>query len=324
MRVLVTGGNGFVGRHLLAELRARSHDAVSAAHGVLEPGDIAFDLGDLANVKRVVERARPDIIFHLAAHASVAQAASSPLETYRANVLGTAYVVEALREYAPAAKLLFVGSAEVYGAHAAADLPLRETTLPSPATIYAASKLAAEALVLASARTYGIRAVAVRPFNIIGPGQSDRFVVGAFSHRLAAIAVGGPALFPVGNLTAQRDFIDVRDAVRAFADVAERGADGEIYNVCSGRPTGVADLLRQLVFAARVGVEIREDPSLMRSVDVPLAYGDATKLREATGWEPAIPLQRTLRDAYAAALESARSRAGVLGGMTANEAGHGG
>jgi GDP-4-dehydro-6-deoxy-D-mannose reductase len=323
MRALVTGGNGFVGRHLLAELRERGQDAVSAGHGALGPQDVVFDLDDLENVKSVVERARPDVVYHLAAHASVAQAARSPIETYRANVLGTAYVVEALREHAPAARLLFVSSAEVYGGHAAADLPLREQTLPSPATVYAASKLAAEALVLASARTYGLRAVVVRPFNIIGPGQSDRFVVGAFSHRLAAIAAGGPALFPVGNLTAQRDFIDVRDAVRAFADVAEHGADGEIYNVCSGRPTAVSDILRQLVFAARVGVEIREDSALMRSVDVPLAYGDATKLRERTGWEPAIALQRTLRDTYAAALESAGVRSGVMGGMIANEAGHG-
>jgi GDP-4-dehydro-6-deoxy-D-mannose reductase len=295
MRALVTGGNGFVGRHLVAELQARGYDA-------LVPGEAAFDLTDAPSVRAVVERARPEIVFHLAAHASVADATRDPLETYATNVTGTANLIEAIRASDAPARLLFVSSAEVYGARAAAEMPLRETMLPAPATIYAASKLAGEAIVLASARTYGLRAIVVRPFNLIGPGQSDRFAVGAFTHRLARIAAGAPPLFPVGNLSAQRDFLDVRDGVRAFADIVESGRDGEIYNVCSGVPKGVADVLRQLVFAARIGVEMREDPELMRPVDVPIAYGDNTKLRAATGWEPKLPLARTLQDAYAAAL----------------------
>ena len=302
MRALVTGGNGFVGRHLIAELQSRGYETVVAGSGALGPGEHAFELTDLASVRETLERTKPEIVFHLAAHASVAEAARNPLETYAANVTGTANVIEALRSSDTPARLLFVSSAEVYGARAPEEMPIRESSLPAPATIYAASKLAAEAIVLASARTYGLRALVVRPFNLIGPGQSDRFAIGAFAHRLARVASGGPPLFPVGNLTAQRDFLDVRDGVRAFADVAERGVDGQTYNVCSGTPKPVSELLRQLVFAARIGVEMREDPALMRPVDVPIAYGDNAKLREATGWEPKLPLSRTLQDTYAAAL----------------------
>jgi GDP-4-dehydro-6-deoxy-D-mannose reductase len=302
VRALVTGGNGFVGRHLVSELRARGYETIVAGAGDLGPGDAAFDLVDLASVRAVVDRARPEIVFHLAGYASVADASRVPLETYAVNIGGTANVIEAIRSSDAPARLLFVSSAEVYGVRVPSDMPLRETTSPAPATIYAASKLAAEAIVLASLQTYGLRAVIVRPFNLIGPGQSDRFAVGAFAQRLARIAGGAPPLFPVGNLTAQRDFLDVRDAARAFADLAERGLDGEIYNVCSGVPKGVAEVLRQLVFAARIGVEMREDPALMRPIDMPMAYGDNAKLRAATGWEPKLPLGRTLQDTYAAAL----------------------
>ncbi len=304
MRALVTGGNGFVGRYLCGELRARGTEVVSAGH--VHDGtdfDVALDLGDAASVGSIVTTARPDIVFHLAAQAFVPQATADPLETYEINVIGTARLVDAVRTV-PARRrprMLFASSGEVYGERDAAQLPLRETLAPQPATPYAASKVAGEAIVLASARTYGFDAVVTRAFNHIGPGQSDRFVVASFAKRLAAIAAGAPPLFPVGNLTPARDFLDVRDVVRAYADLAERGVSGEIYNVCSGAATTIQDMLRHLVMAARVGVEIREDPALMRAVDVPLIYGDNTKLREATGWTPALSLPHSLRDVYAAA-----------------------
>ncbi len=308
MRALVTGGNGFVGRHLCAELRARGFEPVVAGR-VGDGGhvDEPLDLADAGNVRGIVERCRPALIFHLAAQAFVPAATAAPLETYDTNVMGTARLVEAVRAL-PAdqrPRVLFASSGEVYGARDAAELPLRETVAPQPATPYAASKVAGEAVVLASSRTYAFDAIVTRAFNHIGPGQNDRFVVAAFAKRLAAIAAGGKPLFPVGNLTPQRDFLDVRDVVRAYADLAQRGASGEIYNVCSGVPTRIADVLRHLVNAARVGVEIREDPNLMRPVDVPVAYGDNAKLKAATGWEPAYPLARSLRDVYAAAVADA-------------------
>lgn len=308
MRALVTGGNGFVGTHLCAELRSRG-DAVVVAGRALEGDrvDLPLDLADLTNVRGVVEAARADVIFHLAAQAFVPAATSDPLATYETNVLGTARLIEAVRALPVSSRprVVYVSSGEVYGAHERGEYPLRESAAAKPATPYAASKLAGEAVVSASVRTYGVDAIVTRAFNHIGPGQSPSFVVPAFARRLAAIAAGGPPLFPVGNLTAERDFLDVRDVVRAYADLAQHGQAGEIYNVCSGVPTKIQDVLRSLVMAARVGVEIREDPELMRPSDVPVFYGDNAKLIAATGWKPQYALARSLREIYAAARDVA-------------------
>lgn len=310
MRALVTGGNGFVGRYLGLELRSRGIEVTSAGQ-TLHGGDVdlAFDLSDAASIATMLERARPTVVFHLAAQAFVPQATSDPLGTYDINIMGTARVIDAVRAVATSnrPRFVFVSSGEVYGSQAAANLPLCESMPTAPATPYAASKVAGEAIVLASARTYGFEAIVTRAFNHIGPGQSDRFVVASFAKRLAEIAEGANALFPVGNLTPLRDFLDVRDVVRAYADIATAGTPGEIYNVCSGVPTKIQDVLRQLVMAARVGVEIREDPALVRAVDVPLFYGDNAKLRAATGWEPKIALAASLRDVYASARETLAS-----------------
>jgi GDP-4-dehydro-6-deoxy-D-mannose reductase len=313
MRALVTGGNGFVGRYLCAELRERGHACVvagRAADGAGSEVDFELDLADSRSVERAVTEARADAIFHLAAQAFVPRATQFPLETYETNVLGTARVIDAIRALPAAARprLIFASSSEVYGARAHAELPLREAMPALPSTPYAASKCAAEAIVLASARTYGLSALVTRGFNQIGPGQNELFVVPAFATRIARIAAGGDPVLPVGNLESKRDFLDVRDVVRAYADLAERGADGEIYNVCSGTPVAAVEILRKLVTIAHVGVEIREDPALVRPVDVPLVYGDNAKLRAATGWEPAYPLMRTLRDVYEHAQKTVAAR----------------
>ena len=304
MRALVTGGNGFVGRYLVRELRAREVETIVAGHSP-DGGefDVAFDLRDAHGMARAVEAARATVIFHLAAQAFVPRATEDPLDTYEVNVMGTARLVEAIRRLPEGSRptLLFVSSAEVYGTRPVTELPLRETTLPAPATPYAASKLAGEAIALGSARTYGFPAIVARSFNHIGAGQSERFAVAGFAQRLAAIAAGGPPLLRVGNLDTVRDFLDVRDVVRAYADLGERGSAGETYNVCSGAPVRMADVLRQLVMAAHVAVEIREDAVLLRPSDVPVTYGDNAKLKTATGWEPAYALARSLRDVYAAA-----------------------
>ena len=301
MRALVTGGDGFVGAHLCAELAARGLEVIAGTRPLGGAhSDVPIELSDAAQLQRVIRDVQADVIYHLAAQAFVPRATADPLETYETNILGTARVVEAIRLLPEGMRprLLFASSGEVYGAHASAALPIGEGALPKPATPYAASKLAGEAIVLSSAKTYGFPAIVTRSFNHIGPGQSDQFVVAGFARRLAAIAAGADPLFPVGDLSTQRDFLDVRDVVRAYADLGERGIDGEIYNVCSGVPTRIQDILRQLVMAARVGVEIREDPALMRPADVPVIYGDNRKLKAATGWEPHYELARSLRDVY--------------------------
>jgi GDP-4-dehydro-6-deoxy-D-mannose reductase len=302
VRALVTGASGFVGRYLCAELRSRGAEVIETSHA--GEGALRFDLRDAAAVASAVADARADVVFHLAAQASVSEAAREPVVTYDVNVLGTARLIDAVRALPQGRRplLVFASSSEVYGPHPVEDYPLTEAAATRPVTIYAASKVAAEAIVFASAHSFGVRAIVARSFNAIGPGQSDRYAVSAFALRLARIAKGGPPLFPVGNLESQRDFIDVRDVARAYADLAERGVAGETYNVGSGVPTRMKDVLRQLVMAARVGVEIREDPALMRAADVPLLYGDTAKLKAATGWSPAFALPRSLRDIYEDAL----------------------
>jgi GDP-4-dehydro-6-deoxy-D-mannose reductase len=310
MRVLVTGGNGFVGGHLCAALRARGNEVIVAGHAhEASEGKIDFplDLLDLANVRGVLEAVRPDAVMHLAAQAFVPTATRDPLTSYDVNVMGTARLYEAIRlaERTPR-RVLFVSSAEVYGARETAVYPLRETLAPHPMTPYAASKAAGEAIALGSARTYDIPTIVTRAFNHIGPGQNARFAAPSFALQLAAIAAGAPRVMHVGNLTAQRDFLDVRDVAQAYIALLDRGEPGEVYNVCSGVPVSMAEVLRLLISAARVPVEVRDDPALLRPSDVPISYGDNTKLREAVGWRPAFTLQESLCDVYADARVSER------------------
>jgi GDP-4-dehydro-6-deoxy-D-mannose reductase len=199
-------------------------------------------------------------------------------------------------------RVVYVSSAEVYGIREPGEYPVNERAAPRPSTPYAASKLAGEAIAAASGRTYGIPTIVTRAFNHIGPGQSDRFAVASFAGQLAAIANGGPPLMLVGNLKAQRDFLDVRDVAEAYAAIMERGVPGEIYNVCSGTPVAMQEVLRRLVMIARVPVEIREDPERMRPSDIPIAFGDNAKLKAQTGWEPRFSLDASLRDVYEDAL----------------------
>ncbi len=299
MRVVVTGATGFVGGHLLAALRAAGHEPVALGGPHDPPPAIAVDLLDSAAVRDVVAGAAPDAIVHLAGQAFVPLSVVDPLGTLAVNATGTAHVLEAAR--AVRARVLVVSSAEVYGIQRPERMPLDETAVLRPGNAYAASKVAAETYALAWHRSYGLDVVVARPFNHIGPGQDERFVVASFARQLADIAGGAPPLLRVGNLEAQRDFLDVRDVAAAYVLLLANGRAGEVYNICSGRPVAIREVLRQLITIARVPVEIRDDPERMRSSDLPILSGDATKLRAETGWEPQYSLAASLRDIYEAA-----------------------
>jgi GDP-4-dehydro-6-deoxy-D-mannose reductase len=305
MRALVTGATGFVGRYLVDALR-RDGAEVFACSGPNDSaaGYLPLDLSDAETIAAALDAAKPAVVFHLAAQTFVPEALRAPIETYEVNAMGTARLTKALRGYRPArTRLLFVSSAEVYGARDASEYPLRESLDARPGNPYGASKAAAEAIVLGEVRSFGLDAIITRAFNHIGPGQSERFVVASLAAQLARVAAGESRQLFVGNLQTARDFLDVRDVVSAYVAIARDGEPGEIYNVCSGAAVTIRDILGELIRIARVPVEVREDPARMRSADVPLSVGDPAKVRARTGWQPRIPLAHSLRDIYHAARE---------------------
>lgn len=302
MRALVTGASGFVGRYLVERLHADGIEVLAAGGPHDADTHFPIDLLDAQTLNAAFDLAQPDLVFHLAAQAFVPRAIEAPAETYQTNVIGTANLLAALRAWRDrtirGVRLVFVSSAEVYGTQPRDAMPIDESRAPNPANPYAASKAAGEALVLGEARTFGVDAVITRAFNHIGPGQNERFVVPSFALQLVRIARGGEPVLLVGNLEPKRDFLDVRDVVDAYVELARSGNGGEIYNVCSGGAVSVREILGELIRIAHVPVEVREDPARMRPADVPILYGSNEKLRSATGWSPRIPLRRTLQDVY--------------------------
>ncbi len=291
MRALVTGAHGFVGRHLVAHLEACGDEVSTVDH----TGDDPVDITDGGAVERAVKSAAPDAVYHLAGWADVGASWSDPVGVLRVNAEGTLNVLRAC-EAAGVERVLAVASADVYGIVTEADLPLTESSPLRPTSPYAASKAAADALALQAFLGHGLGVVRVRPFNHLGPGQSERFVAPAIAARIARAERDGSDQIPVGNLSARRDLTDVRDVVRAYRLLIERGTPGEVYNLCSGRDISIQELADQLVALAHRPVALVPDPALLRPVDLPVLRGDATKLRTATGWAPEIPVERTLAD----------------------------
>ncbi len=289
MRSLITGGRGFVGHWLAEHLRMVGDDVVVI--------DREVDVTDPAALLDAVTAAAPDAIYHLAALTHVGRSWDEPLDVLEVNVVGTAALLAAARTCASRPRVLVTSSAEVYGAVTDVDrLPLTEQAPTAPLTPYAASKLAAEAVVSQAWLGHGQHVVTVRPFNHVGPGQSPDFAVSALAKRIVDAERTKTGPIPVGNLSARRDFTDVRDVVRAYRLLVERGRPGETYNVCSGRDVSIESIARALGEQAGTSVSLVTDPDLVRPVEVPVVRGDPTRLRAATGWWPEIPLDETLAD----------------------------
>ena len=300
MKALVTGADGFVGRHLLAHLRARGDEALGV--------DRECDVTDVDSLRAIFEKLRPEAIYHLAALTQVGASWTNAVEFTRVNVLGTKNVLDAANDAVPASTVLLVSSADVYGVVREEDLPLVETFRVAPANPYSSSKVEAEHVAHDAVRERGQRVVIARPFNHLGPGQSTDFVVPAIVNRLLDAVATGAGEIPVGDLSTRRDFSDVRDVVRGHRLLVERGFAGEVYNIASGRDVGLSDIVAQLVTALAPGIRLVPDESLRRPVDIPVSRGSYEKLRTRTGWTPAIALDVTLRDV----IEEMRVRRRIL------------
>ena len=292
MRSLITGGRGFVGHWLADHLRELGDDVVAI--------DREVEITDPAALLEAMSRSAPDAVYHLAALTHVGQSWDEPLKVLEVNIIGTAAVLAAARQCGTDPRVLVTSSAEVYGAVTdPGRLPLREESPTAPLTPYAASKLAAEAVVAQAHLGHGQHVITVRPFNHIGPGQTPNFAVPALAKRIVDADRRGAATIPVGNLSARRDFTDVRDVVRAYRLLVESGRPGEVYNVCSGRDVSIREIADGLLQLAGTTLEFEIDPSLVRPVEVPVLRGDPGRLVEATAWKPEVSLEQTLADVLA-------------------------
>ena len=301
--ILVTGAAGFAGSHLLDLLRLDGARVVALRKpGVGADTQAAYpdadwreiDLLDREAMRRVVADARPDAVYHLAGAPHVGQSWSAATETLAVNVLGTHLLLEAIRLEGVPSRVVVPSSAYVYRA---ADRALTEDDAVEAANPYAISKVATELAVARAARVDGLRAVVARSFNHIGPRQDPSFFASGVARQVALIEAGRlEPVIRVGNLESRRDLTDVRDTVQAYRALADRGSPGAAYNVCSGRAYRMRDLLETLVAQARVQVEVRTDPDRFRPNDTPLLLGDPARIKQATGWEPRVPIEQTLTD----------------------------
>lgn len=307
MRSLITGAGGFAGSHL-ADCLLSDPERGEAVWGCDLSGRrrayhapalqmAAADLRDPRATRDLIERVRPDRIFHLAGQAFVGDSWSHPWETIETNMRSQVNLLEAVVAVGLRPRILVVGSADVYGRAAAENLPIDEDCPLLPDSPYAVSKIGQDMLALQYWQSHGLDVVRVRPFNHIGPRQNQRFVAPAFASQIAAIEAGRqrPAL-RVGNLTARRDFTDVRDMARAYVLALEHGEAGAVYNIGSGRSRPIQELLDVLLGLATAPITVEFDTGRLRPVDLPDLVCDAGRLRARTGWAPHIPFEQSLSD----------------------------
>lgn len=308
LRVLITGAGGFVGQHLSARIgsvqpRARLTGATLAAGETVHESvnDLyRIDLKDYAEVRNLLAKCRPDAIYHLAAQAFVPRSFEAPWETLENNIRAQLNLIQACLELDIRPRILIVSSAEIYGASQPEQLPLDEDTAIRPTNPYSVSKVAQDMLGLQYFLSHSLPIMRARPFNHIGPGQNERFVAPAFARQIASIEDGQTeAVIYVGNLEPKRDFTDVRDIVRAYHMIVEKGQPGEAYNIASGIARSIRHLLDTLFGLTETRIEVRVDPARLRPVDVPEIRGDSSKLRRHTGWQPTLTFEQTLQDVLA-------------------------
>ena len=303
MKALIVGGAGFVGSYLIDHLRGKCKWSISVtkmAHENINNSNIdIFDLNILCkdDIVKLLTQIKPDYIFHLAAQSSVALSWKNPALTIDVNIKGSVNLLDAVRELDYKPRILLIGSGEEYGHINAYETPIRENNATRPGNIYAATKVAQNLIGKIYSDAYQMDIVMVRAFNHIGPNQASLFVVADFCKQVAEIEKGiKEPIIKVGNLSAKRDFTDVRDVVKAYALLVQKGKSGETYNVGSGKAISIEDILKLILSMSHANINVEIDENKLRPVDVPIIEADVTKITQATGWNKVIKLEETIAD----------------------------
>ena len=295
MKALITGSEGFVGRYLRTELVSAGYEVTGIDLRAAE-GTLAVDLLDAAATEQALRGIRPDVIFHLAGQADVGRSWKIPQETIRINEIAAVNLLEAVRAACPEAHVVLVGSSDQYGSLKEAGASVSEETPMKPMNPYAISKVAQEQLGRAYAKAYGLKICMTRSFNHGGAGQRTGFMIPDFANGIVKVERGEADAVSVGNLASKRDFTHVKDIVRAYRLIAEKGRAGEVYNVGSGKTYAAGEVLDRLIAMAKVPVTVRQDPARMRPSDTPVVCCDHRKVTEETGWEAKYGLEDILRE----------------------------
>jgi len=320
MRALITGITGFAGSHLADYLLADHPDVEvfgtrrwrSRTENIEHLGDrvklVECDLNDASAVQTTLAEVRPDMIFHLAAQSFVPTSWKAPAETLSTNINSQTHIFEAIRSLNLDCTIQIAGSSEEYGLVLPDEVPITEDNPLRPLSPYAVSKVGQDLLAYQYFKSYGLKTIRTRGFNHTGPRRGEVFVTSNFAMQIASIEAGlQEPVIRVGNLSAQRDFTDVRDTVRAYWLAVEKGTPGEVYNIATGKAITIRELLDRLVALSQAEVELEVDPDRLRPSDVEILLGDYSKLEADTGWAPRIPLQTTLQDT----LDFWRHRVGI-------------
>ena len=300
MKALITGVDGFVGKYLSEYLLKQKYEVygttISEKYKNEKIKIYKMNLLDEKEVNKVIKMIKPDKIFHLAGQSAVGLSWEKPVLTVNINVNGTLNLLEAVRNYSKDSKILIVGSSDQYGPIKPEECPIKESKIQNPQSPYGVSKKAQEEMCKLYVNAYHTNIIMVRAFNHIGAGQSTNFVVADFASKIAQIEKGSEPVLKVGNLESLRDFTDVRDIVRGYSLLLEKGKIGEIYNIGSGKEVKVSEILKKLVSMSKKEIKIEIDPNKFRPVDVPLVVCDNSKIKKDTGWETEFLINDTLEE----------------------------
>ncbi len=307
MKSLVIGAGGFVGAYLIRHLLEDENQTIYATKMDFESIDVPstvhltdLDILDKSAVCSLLSAISPDCIYHLAALSSVALSWAQPQKTVDINIKGLINLLDAIRECNLAPRILLIGSSEEYGAVRPEDLPIKEDAVLRPKNMYAVTKATQNYIGQIYHEAYQMDIVMARAFNHVGPKQSPQFVVSDFCRQVAEIEKGRQEpTIRVGNLSAKRDFTDVRDIVRGYKLLTEKGQAGEVYNIGSSLALSIEDILHMIISSSSLQIEIEVDKDKLRPVDIPVIRADISKIACTTGWKPLIPIEQTIQDTLA-------------------------